>query len=176
MSGILVAGIGNIFKGDDGFGVEVARRLGQRVLPAGVKVTDFGIRGLDLAYALLHEWSAAVLVDTAQLGGAPGSVYVIEHDWEASVDEANLEFSPHELDPAKVLALARYLGATCRNVVVVGCEPLTFGGEDGSMELSAPVQAAVEPAIAAVEDVLRQLTTGSVIVSTVNAVEQRRLI
>src|ERR1700731_2838035 len=105
MSGILIAGMGNIFKGDDGFGVEVAQRLARINLPDGVKVIDFGICGIDLAYALLDGYGAAVLVDTVQRGEAPGTVYVIAPDWpteeEATQDE--LQIAPHDLDPMKVL-------------------------------------------------------------------------
>jgi hydrogenase maturation protease len=160
MSGILVAGIGNIFKGDDGFGVEVVARLAQVSLPSGVKVVDFGIRGIDLTYALMDGYSAAVLVDTMQRGEPPGTVSVIEPDLPLqgpAGDPADLTFSPHDLDPAKVLRLARMLGAGCPRLLVIACEPLTFGDEDGAMGLSAPVAAAVQPAVAAVEKLVRNL-------------------
>jgi hydrogenase maturation protease len=81
MSGILIAGMGNVFKGDDAFGVEVVQRLGRKALPDGVKVVDFGIRGIDLTYALLDGYRAAVLVDAVQRGGQPGTVYVVEPEW-----------------------------------------------------------------------------------------------
>ena len=83
MSPILVAGIGNIFNGDDGFGVAVAQRMARREPPAGVTIKDFGIRGLDLTYALLDGYAAAVLIDTAQRGEPPGTLYVIEPDVSA---------------------------------------------------------------------------------------------
>ncbi len=156
MSGILVAGIGNVFKGDDGFGVEVVARLARRAMPDGVKVVDFGIRGIDLTYALMDGYSAAVMVDAMRRGEAPGTVSVIEPEPDTD-DQADIGFSPHDLDPAKVLRLARMMGGDCPRLLVVACEPLTFGGEDGAMGLSAPVAAAVEPAVAAVETLVRRL-------------------
>jgi hydrogenase maturation protease len=160
MTSILVAGIGNIFKGDDAFGVEVARLLAQRELPAGVKVIDFGIRGIDLTYALLDAYDAAVLVDTAQRGEQPGTISVVEPEpydaGAASPDD--LMLSPHELDPAKVLRLVAALGGTCRRVLLVACEPLTFGGDDGVMGLSQPVAAALDAAVKTVENLIAELT------------------
>jgi hydrogenase maturation protease len=159
MSGILVAGIGNIFKGDDGFGVEVAQRLARKNLPDAVKVVDFGIRGIDLAYALLDGYRAAVLVDTVQRGGAPGTVYVIRPDWpseeEATYDE--LQIAPHDLDPMKVLRLVKALGGGCDRLVVIGCEPATFGDEEGAMGLSPPVTAAVDQAVPAIETLIGEI-------------------
>lgn len=80
MKAILVAGVGNIFNGDDAFGVEVVRRLAQRKLPDGVRAIDFGIRGIDLTYALLDGYGALVLVDTAQRGELPGTISIVEPD------------------------------------------------------------------------------------------------
>jgi hydrogenase maturation protease len=157
MSGILVAGIGNVFKGDDAFGVEVVARLAGRHLPDGVKVVDFGIRGIDLTYALMDGYGAAVMVDTMQHGEKPGTVSVIEPEPGPTDDPADLTFSPHDLDPAKVLRLARMLGGACPRLLVIACEPLTFGDEDGAMGLSEPVAAAVEPAVAAIEALVRNL-------------------
>jgi hydrogenase maturation protease len=158
MTAILVAGIGNIFNGDDAFGVEVARLLSQRPQPAGVKVVDFGIRGIDLAYALLDGCDAAVLVDAAQRGEPPGTVSVIEPE-SAPGEPApeDLLLSPHDLDPARVLRLVAALGGKCRRMLLVACEPLTFGGVDGVMGLSAPVAAALDAAVAAVEQLIEEL-------------------
>ena len=158
MTRVLVAGVGNIFKGDDGFGVEVVQRLARGDLPAGVRVVDFGIRGVDLTYALLDGCEAAVLVDTAQRGGAPGDLYVIEPEFDdrAPAPE-DLMISGHDLDPAKVLRVVRAMGGACRRILLVACEPLTFGGEDGAMGLSPPVAAAIATAQGLVEDVVRQL-------------------
>ena len=154
---ILVAGIGNVFKGDDGFGVEVVARLARRGLPDGVKIVDFGIRGIDLTYALMDGYAAAVMVDTMRRGEAPGTVSVIEPDPEPIDGATDPTFAPHDLDPAKVLRLARMLGESCPRLLVLACEPLTFGDEDGAMGLSAPVAAAVEPAVAAAEALVRRL-------------------
>jgi hydrogenase maturation protease len=150
---LLVAGIGNIFNGDDGFGVEVARRLTARDLPEGAHVVDFGIRGIDLTYALLDDWSAAVLVDTMQQGAAPGTVSVVAPNNDAgsaALQPEDLMLAPHELDPARVLRLVTALGGSRKPIILVACEPLTFGGEDGAMGLSPPVAAAVGPAIDAI--------------------------
>jgi hydrogenase maturation protease len=160
MSRILVAGIGNIFMGDDAFGVEVAQRLAKRSLPDGVSVVDFGIRGMDLTYALLEGYDAVILVDTAQLGAPPGTVRVLApepHSVEALSPEGLL-IEPHNLDPAKVLRLAAALGNSCQRILLVGCEPATFGNEDeGAMGLSAAVAAAVDEATAVVERLIGEM-------------------
>ena len=161
---ILVAGIGNIFLGDDGFGVEVAQRLAAQPLPDGVRVVDFGIRGFDLAYALLDEPEATILIDAMPRGAAPGTIFVLEPDLEAAPgsaaepDHAQGSFQGHAMTPESVFALVRTLGGTPRNVLVVGCEPETFGPEDeGQMGLSATVSAAVPEAVATVERLLAQV-------------------
>ena len=162
MSPILVAGIGNIFKGDDGLGVAVAQRMAGRPLPVGVTLKDFGIRGLDLTYALLDGYAAVILVDTARRGEPPGTVYVIEPEASAIADPQpeDLLFSPHELDPVRVLRLATALGGQCRRVVLVACEPASFGDDEwGAMELTTPVAAAIDIAVDLVKQVLDQLLT-----------------
>ena len=162
MSPILVAGIGNIFKGDDGFGVAVAQRMAARPVPAGVTVKDFGIRGLDLTYALLDGYAAVILVDTARRGEPPGTVYVIEPEASAIADPQpeDLLLSPHELDPVRVLRLAAALGGQCRRVVLVACEPASFGDDEwGAMELTPPVAAAIDIAVDLVKQVVDQLLT-----------------
>ena len=159
MRSVLVAGIGNIFNGDDAFGVEVARRLARRPLPKGTKVIDFGIRGIDLTYALLDGYAAAVLVDASERGEAPGTVTVIEPAAAepGALEPGDLMLSPHELDPAKVLRLVAALGGTCQRVLLVACEPLTFGGEEGVMGLSEPVREAVDAAVSTVEGLIAEL-------------------
>ena len=110
---ILIAGIGNIFLGDDAFGVEVAQRLAKRPLPEGVRVVDFGIRGIDLTYALLEGVDVAILVDAVPRGEAPGTVYLIEPEAGPDVndaDEGSLLLEAHNLDPARVLRLVRSQG------------------------------------------------------------------
>lgn len=153
---ILIAGIGNIFLGDDAFGVEVARLLLGRPQRDGVRVIDFGIRGLDLAYALTDGCDAAILVDAAPRGQAPGTLYVIEPGLEAS--SVPSMFDGHSMDPVAVLRLAGTLGELPRRVLVVGCEPgLVSSDEDGTFELSEPVRAALEPAIGVVDSLVDRL-------------------
>jgi hydrogenase maturation protease len=153
---VLVAGIGNVFLGDDGFGVALAQRLGRRAPGDGVDVVDFGIRGMDLAYALC-EYDAAVLLDATPRGEAPGTLYVIEPDLEA------LDVAPeaHGMDPVKVLALARALGGAPPRTLVLGCEPLVRLPDDSEeivATLSAPVQAALDEAERLLGELLEELT------------------
>jgi len=127
-----------------------------------VTVRDFGIRGLDLTYALLDGYAAMILVDTAQRGEPPGTVYVIEPEASAIADPQpeDLLLSPHELDPVRVLRLAATLGGQCRRVVLVACEPASFGDDVwGAMELTQPVAAAIDVAADLVEQVVHQLLT-----------------
>ncbi len=154
---LLVAGVGNVFFGDDGFGVEVVRRLAGRPMPETVRVVDFGIRGFDLACALTDGYAAAVLIDAVRRGGAPGTLYVIEPgDAESSGPVAAPD--PHGLHPAAVLSLAATMGDVCPHVRVVGCEPLTFGSEEEPvMGLSEPVGRAVEEAVRLVEALARTI-------------------
>jgi hydrogenase maturation protease len=155
---ILVAGIGNIFLGDDGFGVEVARRLSGRDLPEGVEVVDFGVRGLDLAYALQDDYEAVIFVDAAPRGGEPGTVYLIEPEIEAGGEVA---LDTHGMDPAKVLRFARVLEAEPIRTLVVGCEPgVVLTGEsyeDVLVELSEPVQKAAGEAVKLVESLVEEI-------------------
>lgn len=153
---VLVAGIGNVFLADDGFGVEVARRLAQREMPAGVKVADFGIRGMDLAYELQEDYDAAVLIDAVPRGQPPGTLYVIEPDL---VDPDSV-LDAHSMDPVRVLGLARTLGSLPPRVLVLGCEPTTEASLDDEelvMGLSPPVAAAIEPAVELLESLLEDL-------------------
>ena len=160
---ILVAGIGNIFLGDDGFGVEVVRRLASRRYAENVRVADYGIRGFDLAFALLDDPAATILIDAMPRGGQPGTVYVLAPDLEDSASTAQPDhidgsFQGHAMTPNSVFALVRTLGGTPRNVTIVGCEPLTFGPEnEGSMELSEPVANAIPEAVTVVERLLSAL-------------------
>jgi hydrogenase maturation protease len=157
---ILIAGVGNIFLGDDGFGVEVALALSQRQLPEGVKVKDFGIRGFDLAYALLDPWDAVIIVDALPRGEAAGTLYVVEPDLAALPGAASDAINPHGMDPVRVLNLAASQGTISAQVLVVGCEPQDFGDElEGRMGLSAPVQAAVEEAAKMVLDLAARIAT-----------------
>jgi hydrogenase maturation protease len=154
---LLVAGIGNIFLGDDAFGVEVVRLLAGRPLPDGVRVVDFGIRGFDLACALLDGYEGAILVDALQRGQPPGTLCILEPDLaELEAQPAALEM--HGLHPAKVLRLVLALGGRPGPLRVVGCEPATFGSEEEpAVGLSPAVQAAVAPAADMVERLVREL-------------------
>jgi len=155
---ILVAGVGNIFLGDDGFGVEVALALSKRQLPETVSVKDFGIRGFDLAYALLDPWDAVIIVDALPRGQAAGTLYVVEPDLAAA--SAETAINPHGMDPVRVLNLAASQGTISAQVLVLGCEPQDFGDElEGRMGLSAPVQAAVEDAAKVVLELAARIAT-----------------
>jgi hydrogenase maturation protease len=157
---VLVAGIGNVFLGDDGFGVEVAARLARRKLPEGVHVADFGIRGMDLAYALQDDYDLAIFVDAVPRGEPAGTLSVIEPDRE----EGDAVPEAHGMDPVKVLALARELGHLPGRVLVVGCEPRTRmspDDEDLRMELSEPVRAALDGAVGLVESLIDEVIAAS---------------
>jgi hydrogenase maturation protease len=155
---VLVAGIGNVFMGDDGFGVEVARRLGERPVPPGVDVVDFGIRGMDLVFALGEGYDVALFVDAVPRGAAPGSLFVIEP--ELGQADGPVMLDAHGMDPVKVLALAGQLGPVPERILVIGCEPLVrmSGDEDGIVgDLSEPVAAAIDGAVELVESVLAEV-------------------
>lgn len=149
---ILVAGIGNIFLGDDGFGPEVMRHVAGHSLGPQVRPVDYGIRGMHLAYDLLEEWHALVLVDALPNRGAPGALHVFEADHETLSCTAGLE--AHSMDPAAVFATLNALGGTAPKTIVIGCEIENI--EEG-MGLSEPVTAAVPSAVAAINDVLGDL-------------------
>jgi len=144
---ILVAGIGNIFFGDDGFGVEVARQLLQCELPAAVQVVDFGIRSYDLAYAIMDDYEAVVLVDATQQGQPPGTLYLIEPDL-SQLDHFNGEVvNAHSMNPVRVLHMVQSMGGQPGRLYLVGCEPAVLETENGYIGLSEIVQIAVPPAI-----------------------------
>jgi hydrogenase maturation protease len=156
---VLVAGIGNIFLGDDGFGVEVVRRMAGRNLPARVRVSDFGIRGFDLAYALQDGYETTILVDACPHGQPPGTLYVIEPDLKAldNPEAPQAVVEGHAMNPVNVLRMARAMNIGLKNVLLVGCEPETLGGEEGQMGLSAAVEAAVDDAVKLVESVINKV-------------------
>jgi hydrogenase maturation protease len=152
---LLIAGIGNIFLGDDGFGVEVASRLAGAGLPEWAHVVDYGIRGMHLAYDLAGGYDSAILVDATARGGEPGTIYVIEPDLTATTDSAEGEdatlagnpmFNAHGMQPDVVFSMLRILDSTVsgRPVLVVGCEPASV---NYGMGLSEPVAAAVDEAV-----------------------------
>lgn len=149
MGRVLVAGVGNIFLGDDGFGVEVVRRLSALSLPDSIEIADFGIRALDLAYSLTEQWELVILVDATARGGRPGTLYVIEADLD-STPSLDPFFDGHSLHPAAALEMTKRLGLIRSRVLIVGCEPLVTQ-EDYGMSLSGPVNSAVEHAMSAVQ-------------------------
>ncbi|OEJ28529.1 protease [Streptomyces agglomeratus] len=154
---ILVAGVGNIFLSDDGFGVETVRRLAAQPLPEHVEAVDIGVRGVHLAYQLLDRYDTLVLVDATQRGGEPGTVYLIEPSGPGDSAEQSPVLDGHRMSPDAVLAL---LGTLCagtganppRRTLVVGCEPASV---DEGIGLSPPVAAAVPEAVRLIEELLR---------------------
>jgi hydrogenase maturation protease len=156
---VLVAGIGNIFLGDDAFGVEVVRRLSSRELPEGVRAVDFGIRGFDLAYALQDGYETTIFVDACPRGEPPGTLYVLHVDPDALDVSAEqpAAVETHGMNPLNVLRLAKSMNAQMKNVLVVGCEPASLGGEEGHMGLSEPVEMAVNEAANLVESLVHKV-------------------
>jgi hydrogenase maturation protease len=145
----LVVGVGNIFLGDDGFGVEVVRRLSMMDLPAHVRVADYGIRGMHLAHDLAGAgYPLTIMVDATQRGDEPGTIYVVELD-QSTVDLALLD--AHGMQPDAVLGLVRVLGGDPGRVLLVGCEPAELGH---GMSLSPPVERAVDVAVTIVRDLV----------------------
>jgi hydrogenase maturation protease len=153
---ILVAGIGNIFLGDDAFGSEVARRLQQHSWPDQVRVEDFGIRGFDLAFALLETHELTVLIDAVPRAGTPGTLYQIEPDIDGldELTEAEMAIETHGMNPMKVLAMVKSMGGVFKRIVLIGCEPAPLRSEDGEMGLSPAVEAAIPEAITMVKELI----------------------
>jgi hydrogenase maturation protease len=152
---VLIAGIGNIFLGDDGFGVEVIKRLGSENLPGWVRVTDFGIRGVHLAYEMLDGgYETTIMVDTTRRGGEPGTVYLIEPDIETLEPREPVSLDAHGMDPQAVLGALKLLGGATGRVYVVGCEPLQTEEEIG---LSPPVARGVLEAIELIHEIVASL-------------------
>jgi hydrogenase maturation protease len=166
MSGrVLVAGVGNIFLGDDAFGSEVARRLLRDEWPEDVRVADFGIRGMDLTFALLDGYDTVILVDATPRGGEPGTVYTLE---AVAVEAGGAAVDAHAMDPMRVLAAARSMGARWNRLLVVGCEPqpeTVDPNGPGSLGLSPAVERAVEEAA----QVVRRLVCGLTSVSSLGS-------
>ena len=158
-AGVLVAGIGNVILGDDGFGVETVRALTRCELPGHIEVVDIGVRGVHLAYQLLDGYDTLILVDATARGDAPGTLYVIEHDSPVTGETQGAPIDGHRMTPDAVLAL---LGTLCagtgaqppRRTLVVGCEPACVEERIG---LSQPVSAAVPAAVRLIEKLLEEL-------------------
>jgi hydrogenase maturation protease len=160
---ILIAGIGNIFMGDDAFGVEVVRRLMQCNLPAEVRVVDFGIRGLDLAYALQDGYETTILIDAFPNGQPPGTVSVIEPDQREITAAPETMVDAHSLNPLNVLRMAHAMNGSLKRVLLVGCEPAHLGGDEGHMGLSEAVEAALDEAVQATEALVNRILGGEAI-------------
>ena len=150
---VLVAGIGNVFLGDDGFGVEVVRRIDAAALPAGVDVADYGIRGVHLAYDLLEaNVETLVLVDAVPMNEPPGTLALLEASVDPGAAGVPLQVEAHSMSPDVVIAALRGLGGTVPRVLVVGCQPEVI---DAQMGLSPPVGATVDQAVQMVMEVVQ---------------------
>jgi hydrogenase maturation protease len=157
---ILVAGLGNIFLGDDAFGSEVARKLMQRDLPENVRVVDFGIRGLDLAYTLLDaKEDVTILVDATPRGGEIGTLYTIEPDLSEldNLDAGQMQIEPHGMNPMKVLAMVKSMGGEFKRILLVGCEPEMLSPDEEKMGLNEPVALAVDEAVKTIESLINKI-------------------
>lgn len=168
---VLVAGVGNIFLGDDGFGVAVAQRLASDVFPASVRVVDFGIRGVHLAYELLNGYTAMILIDATPRGGSPGTIYVIEPELDiaetvASTGGQSPAVDAHSLDPVAVFAMLKALGGDVERILIVGCEPAEIEERIG---LSEPVTRAVDEAVKVVRDLIAAELAEGLLVSSVGS-------
>ena len=162
---MMIAGVGNIFLGDDGFGVEVARRLADADLPDWVRVADYGISGMHLAYDLAEGFETTILIDASPRGEPPGTVYVLE----LSAGNSPAADPPgggapvpvldgHGMQPDVVLGMLDMLGADAGRVLLVGCEPASI---EARMGLSAPVAAAVDQAVRIVQGLVRAVGDGA---------------
>jgi hydrogenase maturation protease len=158
----MVAGIGNVFLGDDGFGVEVVNRLlAQGGFPNGVRVEDYGIRGLHLAYELMEGYDTAILIDAIPRGEEPGTLFVLKPDMsDERLDRGELVqagesplIDSHGMDPMSVFSLLKTLGGSVEKVLIVGCEPADVSEQMG---LSEPVAGAVEAAVRTVRELLQE--------------------
>ncbi|MEP6662671.1 MAG: hydrogenase maturation protease [Verrucomicrobiota bacterium] len=157
MKKILIAGIGNIFHGDDGFGCEVVRELNRLNFPGGVTIRDFGIRSYDLAYALTEDYDATILIDATSRGEKPGTVFLIEPDLSRLNELETSTVDPHSMNPVTVLQLAQSLGTISGKLFLVGCEPAVLENDNGEITLSEPVRAAISPAIEMVTSLIAEL-------------------
>jgi hydrogenase maturation protease len=157
---LLVAGIGNVFLGDDAFGVETVRELMQHRWPTGVRVIDFGIRSYDLAFALADGYDAVILIDASARGQVPGTLYLVEIEQEQIARAQEQAANPHSVDPVAAIRMANALGTPSNRIYLVGCEPAVLETEDGQTGLSPTVQAAVTPAVELIQALVRHLLSG----------------
>ncbi|MGI8712892.1 MAG: hydrogenase maturation protease [Solirubrobacteraceae bacterium] len=158
---ILVAGVGNAWLRDDGFGGEVAKLLADREIPAGVEVADFGTGGLDLAYEVMRGYQALILIDVSRQGEPPGTLYVMEvdeSDVDAKVEDGQM-IDPHGMDPQTVLRFVKYVGGWPGKVYVIACEPEVV--DDPGLGLSASVHGALNRAADVVLETIAELRNPS---------------
>ena len=158
---ILIAGVGNAWLRDDGFGGEVVRRLEQRQLPDGVSVMDAGTGGLDLAYEVMRGYDGLVILDVSRQGGEPGTLYVMEPDEDSvqgGIEDGQL-INPHAMDPQTVLRFVKSIGAWPGRVVVIACEPADV--EEMGWGLSDDVGQAVDRAVELVLETVAELRAGA---------------
>jgi hydrogenase maturation protease len=158
---ILIACVGNIFQGDDAFGCEVASMLEGSFHDEQVRVVDYGIRGLDLTYALLDAPELTILVDAVSRGGAPGTLYTIEPDLDDLGDGEGPELDAHGMNPLQVLRAVKSMGGHRGRILLVGCEPGDLGGEEGHMGLTPAVAAAAVDAASLVESLVAKELQGA---------------
>jgi len=165
---ILVAGIGNIFLGDDAFGCEVVKELSQRFWPDNVRIVDFGIRGFDLAYALLDGYDVTIFVDATPRGEVPGTLYTIEPDLSEleTLDGSAAVVETHGMNPLKVLSMVKSMGGEFHKILLVGCEPETFGPDEGYLGLSPTVASVVGEAARIVTSLVERFQAETVRVAT----------
>lgn len=157
MKRILVAGIGNIFMGDDAFGCEVIRELSARRLPEGVQAIDFGIRSYDLACVLTEDYDAVILIDALPQNEAPGTLCIMEIDLNELPSPAGSTTDAHSLNPASALQMAQSLGEVDTKIYLIGCEPEVLEDESGEMELSDAVRKTIPLAVAMVESLIAKV-------------------
>ncbi|MBV8811977.1 MAG: hydrogenase maturation protease [Acidobacteriaceae bacterium] len=160
---ILIAGLGNIFHGDDAFGVSVIHKLSVLPFPKAVRIMDVGIRSIDLAFALLEPNDLTILVDATARGGAPGTLYTIEIEPEdvPEISREALLSNSHGVDPVRALALAKSMGAQFRKTLLIGCEPLLLNhDESGHIGLSEVVEAAVNSAVTIIRQIVEEFIRG----------------
>jgi hydrogenase maturation protease len=163
---ILLAGIGNIFCGDDAFGVEVVRTLAQIPMPESVVIKDFGIRSYDLAYAMLDGYDVVILIDAAPRGQPPGTLYVIQPDLEEFAKSDGEIVNAHSMNPVRVLQMVQALGGYSGLLYVVGCEPEILEADD--YKLSEQVQAAIPRAVEKILELVHALTEEKTSAATLN--------
>lgn len=152
---ILIAGVGNLLRGDDGFGVRVVQRLAERPLPEGIRVVETGVRGLSLVHELMEGYDACIIADAADHGGKPGSLHLFEPEWPRPGAVHSQPIDPHQVDPSQALILASAVGVAPMKVYVVACQPAEI--REFTDGLTPPVEQAVDEAIRMVERLLGQI-------------------